>query len=179
MNIYINIGVPCQIIALVAYFKDEGKYVIAMERINYKYTNTAEENQEILDSKSKELIKNVIKSMESIKTGESIEGTRTDVGDFTDVLKNITYYKPGNLDKNTSEKIGGKISKILTAVTNIGMMIAISILAVLGVKYMLGSVEEKAEYKKDLLPYLIGAILLFGIVTFMKIFMQFGQKISN
>ena len=34
--------------------------------------------------------------------------------------------------------------------------------AILGVKYMMGSAEERAEYKKSMLPYLIGAILLFG-----------------
>ena len=35
----------------------------------------------------------------------------------------------------------------------------------LGVKYMLGSVEEKAEYKKSLFPYMIGAVFVFGAST--------------
>ena len=41
---------------------------------------------------------------------------------------------------------------------------AISIIAMiaLGIKYMMGSVEEKAEYKKTLLPYFIGAAFVFG-----------------
>lgn len=30
---------------------------------------------------------------------------------------------------------------------------------------MLGSIEEKAQYKKTLLPYLIGAIFVFGATT--------------
>ena len=37
-----------------------------------------------------------------------------------------------------------------------------------GLKYMLGSVEEKAEYKKTLLYYLIGAVLAFGIVNILE-----------
>ena len=44
---------------------------------------------------------------------------------------------------------------------------------------MIGSVEEKAEYKKDLIPYLIGALILFGITSFVKILMAFGEQIGN
>ena len=35
------------------------------------------------------------------------------------------------------------------------------ILVVLGIKYMMGSAEEKAEYKKTMIPYVVGAILIF------------------
>ena len=31
---------------------------------------------------------------------------------------------------------------------------------VLGVKYMLGSVEEKAEYKKSFVPLIVGIVLV-------------------
>ena len=34
---------------------------------------------------------------------------------------------------------------------------------------MTGSVEEKAEYKKTMLPYVIGAVILFGITSFIGI----------
>ena len=47
----------------------------------------------------------------------------------------------------------------------IGIILSVIILAILGIKYILGSVEEKAEYKNDIIPYLIGAALLFGIST--------------
>ena len=39
----------------------------------------------------------------------------------------------------------------------------------IGIKYILGSVEEKAEYKQTLKPYLIGAILVFGISNVLSI----------
>lgn len=44
---------------------------------------------------------------------------------------------------------------------------------------MLGSVEEKAEYKKDLVPYVVGAFLLFGIGTILKIIISIGNSINN
>lgn len=47
-------------------------------------------------------------------------------------------------------------------ISMIGSGIAIITLIMLGIKYMLGSVEEKASYKRTLLPYIIGALLVFG-----------------
>ena len=55
--------------------------------------------------------------------------------------------------------LGGKIIGILQTV---GVVIAIIILAILGIKYMMGSAEEKAEYKKTFIPYIVGAILIFA-----------------
>ena len=34
---------------------------------------------------------------------------------------------------------------------------------------MAGSIEEKAQYKETLGPYFIGAVLVFGIITVLKI----------
>ena len=53
------------------------------------------------------------------------------------------------------------IKTILGGVQGIGSIVSVLALVIIGVKYMLGSVEEKAEYKKTMLPYLVGAILLF------------------
>ncbi len=63
---------------------------------------------------------------------------------------------------STITNIGGKI---LSAVTTAGIVLSVLMLAVLGVKYMLGSSEEKAEYKKSMMPYLIGALLIFAAST--------------
>lgn len=54
---------------------------------------------------------------------------------------------------------------ILGVIQVVGTVVAIAILMMLGIKYMMGSVEERASYKKSMLPYLIGAILLFGAVN--------------
>ena len=67
---------------------------------------------------------------------------------------------------------GGKTDEIekagagvLTYISVIASAISIIAMILLGIKYMLGSVEEKAEYKKTLIPYLIGAICVFGATT--------------
>lgn len=63
--------------------------------------------------------------------------------------------------------------KILSAVTTAGVVLSVIVLAVLGIKYMLGSAEEKAEYKKTLMPYIVGAALIFGASTIATIVFNF------
>jgi len=51
---------------------------------------------------------------------------------------------------------------ILGVIRVIGTIVAVGMIMILGVKYMVGSADEKAEYRKSMLPYLIGAILIFA-----------------
>ena len=48
-----------------------------------------------------------------------------------------------------------------TIIRTIGTVISVVVLIIIGIRYMLGSVEERAEYKKTLVPYVVGAFLLF------------------
>ena len=75
---------------------------------------------------------------------------------------------PGDVSvKSTSadNQIKSIGEQILSAVTTAGIVLSVVMLAVLGVKYMMGSAEEKAEYKKSMMPYLIGAVLIFAAST--------------
>lgn len=96
----------------------------------------------------------------------------------TQVLANGGFIDPSDLggteisNKSELQGIGNTIIGIIQAV---GSIIAVVVLLVLGIKYMMGSAEEKAEYKKTMLPYLIGAIiLLFASNIVRVIFTAFG-----
>lgn len=65
---------------------------------------------------------------------------------------------------------GGKLAGVLQAV---GVVVSVVILIVLGIKYMLGSAEEKAEYKKTFIPYIVGAALIFASTTIANIVINF------
>lgn len=62
----------------------------------------------------------------------------------------------------TSDEIQSIGGKTKTIVSTIGSIVSVISLIVIGIKYMLGSTEEKAEYKKSMMPYFIGAICLFA-----------------
>ena len=70
-----------------------------------------------------------------------------------------------NANTTTMQNIG---NQIITVVSVAGSIVSVVVLIVLGIKYMMGSAEEKAEYKKTFIPYLIGALLLFAASAFAK-----------
>lgn len=96
---------------------------------------------------------------------------------FLDVLERTDYYEPNDLDATTSDRVERVASKILTQVTDVGIVLTVVLIVILGIKYMIGSVEEKAEFKKDMLPFLVGSGLLFGILTIVKLLMKIGESI--
>ena len=51
---------------------------------------------------------------------------------------------------------------VFTVVRTFGILLSVIVLIVLGIKYMIGSAEEKAEYKKTMIPYIVGAALIFA-----------------
>ena len=57
-------------------------------------------------------------------------------------------------------------NSIITVLSTVGSIISVIVLVIIGIKYMLGSVEEKAEYKRSLMPYFIGSVILFGASFF-------------
>lgn len=56
--------------------------------------------------------------------------------------------------------IAQKAANIVATLRNIAAIAAVIIIAILGIKYMLGSVEERAEYKKSFMPLIIGVIVV-------------------
>ena len=57
------------------------------------------------------------------------------------------------------------------------MVLSVIVLIVLGVKYMMGSVEEQAEYKRSLMPYVIGAGLVFAASSIAQIIYDLAIKL--
>ncbi len=70
-------------------------------------------------------------------------------------------------------------SNIATVIRNVGVVVAVIILMVIGIKYMLGSAEEKAEYKKVFVPYVIGAVLLFAASAIAQVVVTFSESVGD
>ena len=84
-------------------------------------------------------------------------------------------------ESTTSVKNGNSLmrigNKIIGTITLIGSILSVITLIILGIKYMLGSVEEKAEYKKTLWPYFIGSIMVFGITNIINLIIKLLSNI--
>lgn len=76
-------------------------------------------------------------------------------------------YKPtANTDTTLAFQ---KAGVVLGAIRNISAVVSVIVLMVIGVKYMIGSVDEKANYKQTMIPYIIGCIMAVAgttLVTF-------------
>ena len=59
--------------------------------------------------------------------------------------------------------------RIVGLINIVGTIVLVATVMILGIKYMVGSVEEKADYKKTMIPVLIGAILLFCTTTLINV----------
>lgn len=70
-------------------------------------------------------------------------------------------------------------NQIIGIITTVGIVVSVVVLVVLGIKYMIGSAEEKAEYKKTMIPYIIGAILVFAASTIASIVMSISKNIKT
>ena len=69
-------------------------------------------------------------------------------------------------------------NQIITILTTIGVIASVIVLIVLGIKYMMGSAEEKAEYKKTMMPYVIGAALVFSASIIANIIYNIANNIG-
>lgn len=84
----------------------------------------------------------------------------------------------GNANINTGI-IQNAGNQIATIIRTVGIVASVIILMILGIKYMMGSAEEKAEYKKTMIPYVVGAIVLFGASALAGAIVQLAQGITG
>ena len=83
----------------------------------------------------------------------------------------------GNSESTNVTKIESLGQSAIKIVATAGSVISVIVLVVLGIKYMMGSAEEKAEYKKTLLPYIIGAVFIFAASTIASVIFNFANTL--
>ena len=112
----------------------------------------------------KKTVRNISTILLTIMLVTSIAGVVFAAPDIDKTIGDIDGAKAGDTTKVTT--IGGKIINIIQVV---GIVVAIAVVLIIGIKYMTGSVEQKAEYKKVMIPYIIGAVLLVAGTSIVKV----------
>ncbi|MBQ2916912.1 MAG: hypothetical protein IJE59_01855 [Clostridia bacterium] len=72
------------------------------------------------------------------------------------------FYDPGELQQSDVaefEKFGAAIASVIQIV---GTIVSVGTIMIIGIRYVVASADEKAEYRDRMIPYFIGAVLLFG-----------------
>ena len=95
-----------------------------------------------------------------------------------DVESQIKKISQGNKSAN-ADKVTELGATIVTIMQTVGIVVAVVILLVIGIKYMIGSAEEKAEYKKTMIPYIVGAILIFASTTIVNVVYNIANSFNK
>ena len=82
----------------------------------------------------------------------------------------------GNVQTNDLTKVG---NNIVTIIQVVGIVIAVIVLLVIGIKYMMGSASEKAEYKKTMIPYIVGALLIFAGTSLVRVIYSLSTSVAG
>lgn len=98
---------------------------------------------------------------------QSLEDMMSDANDF--INKGAV-----NIDQGTLSNFSKTMYNILLAV---GVVVAVIIGAIIGLKLMTSSIEEKAEAKKLLVPYVVGCVMVFGGFAIWKLVVTILQSI--
>ena len=90
-------------------------------------------------------------------------------------------YEPGSINEafNDTEEIVNIASTIIAVIRTVGVVVTVVALLVMGIKYMTGSIEEKADYKKSMIPYLIGVFIFFALSQIIAIIMDLTSQINQ
>ena len=94
---------------------------------------------------------------------------------YDESLGDLDQYKGTTMDSKKLEHMG---KGILSVIQVIGTVLSVVILIIIGIKYMLGSVEEKADYKKTMMPYIYGTLFLFAGSQIPQIIYEFVKNIG-
>ena len=82
----------------------------------------------------------------------------------------------GNVQTNDLTKVG---NNIVTIIQVVGIVIAVIVLLVIGIKYMMGSASEKAEYKKTMIPFIVGAVLILAGTSLVRVIYSLSTSVST
>ena len=69
--------------------------------------------------------------------------------------------------------------QIISIISTVAIVISVIVLLIIGIKYMMGSASEKAEYKKTMIPYLVGAVIIFGAGAIAQVVVNLATSITS
>ena len=90
-----------------------------------------------------------------------------------------SFLGSGSIDDTTfnNEQLEETSDFIFRILLTIGIIIMMIVGTIIGIKFMISSVDEKADIKKALVPYIVGCAVIFGAFTIWKMVVEIGQNI--
>ncbi len=77
-----------------------------------------------------------------------------------------------SMNQTVPTKITNMAGFIIKLLRNVSIILTIVVITALGIKYMIGSVQEKADYKKSYINIIIGVVLISMITTIVNVIFE-------
>ncbi len=84
-----------------------------------------------------------------------------------------------SVDTNPDSSMLDMIEPFTNRLFMIGSFASVVALILLGIKYMTSSLEDKAEFKQRMGPYVLGAAFAFGVFAILGLIQEVGENITN
>ena len=90
-------------------------------------------------------------------------------------------YEPGGIDEalNEAGRVTEFASTIIAVIRTVGIIVTVITLMIMGIKYMTASIEERADYKKSMIPYLIGVFIFFALSQLIPIIIDIADNLND
>lgn len=125
------------------------------------------------------IIITLILMLGSIYTTKSFAAYTSDSGTDWGGAINPGDFDPSKDAEDMPSEIQSKVNTAFTIVQIVGVVVSTVGASVLGVKYLLGSVEKKAEYKKTMIPYIVGIIFIACTPTILRLIYNLTNQALN
>ena len=81
-------------------------------------------------------------------------------------------------DVSTPDDFNSASGAIIGALQVVATVVAIAMLLFVGIKFMMAAPGEKANLKGALIPYIVGAILIFAAIPLLSMIKNFSSNFS-
>ena len=98
-------------------------------------------------------------------------------GEMDQIISKMKGVESLPSDANGS-RVTNTINNVIGLIQLAGTGISLIVITLLGIKYILASPSEKADTKKQIMPILIGCILLFGAVNIVGIMVEASKALQ-
>ena len=80
---------------------------------------------------------------------------------------------------DASETITNTAGSIWSTVIILFQILAIAAIIIAGIRYMFASADSKADIKKQLVPLVVGAVLVFGATTIIQVIINVTNDVTD
>jgi hypothetical protein len=100
-------------------------------------------------------------------------GGKGGTSENTETIIDTDVYNPNNYSIGSTTELEQKAGIIVAVIRNVGIVVAVIALMIIGIKTVVASSEEKSVYKQALPGYLLGAFMVVAITAIPSLIYSF------